>query len=81
MKKRNMNKTGKKFQALMLSGILAAGIFGAVPAMAEEKERASDSRDFYNRRYQWKRIYGGAFCGSGTDSCKRIRYLVRSLYQ
>lgn len=38
MKKRNMNKTGKKFQALMLSGILAAGIFGAVPAMAEEKK-------------------------------------------
>lgn len=38
MKKRNMNKTGKKFQILMLSGILAAGIFGTVPAMAEEKK-------------------------------------------
>ena len=37
MKKRNMNKTGNRFQVLMLSGILAAGILGAVPVTAEEE--------------------------------------------
>ena len=37
MKKRNMNKTGNRFQALMLSGILVAGTLGAVPVMAEEE--------------------------------------------
>ena len=39
MKKRNMNKKGNRFQALMLSGILAAGILGAVSVMAEEEPK------------------------------------------
>ena len=41
MKKRNMNKTGNRFQALMLSGIFAAGTLGAVPVMAEEEPEES----------------------------------------
>ena len=44
MKKRNMNKTGNRFQALMLSGILVAGTLGAVPVMAEEEPKKANTR-------------------------------------